>query len=89
MDHNVLEKPKAISIVLVIHRSNDEMWLVKLISAVKGNFGTVNSRINELEKYGLVEFSNEKKFQGKKLIKLTRKGKVLAEYLDKIGEIPD
>jgi len=63
------------------------MSLTELIKQTKGSIATTNDRLGELIRYNIINETYEKKFQGKRLISLTPKGKLIGALLTQIEEL--
>lgn len=84
---DILQKSKAIDILLALSESREPLAFMKLKDACGGSVGILSVRVAELRAEGLISEEIENKFQGRRLISLTKRGKLMAELLYKIEEI--
>ena len=80
----ILEESQVIMILLALLKTPNQSFS-ELHKKLKGSNNTTHIRIKELEREKLITETYEKKFQGKRLINLTKEGKEIAELLDKIN----
>jgi len=81
----VLFRRKAVSILLTL--CEKPMSFRELAKTVGGSTTTVKQRLRELEELGLVEEKAMQSFPFKKELKLTEKGRRVAEALKKAEQI--
>ncbi|MEM0077327.1 MAG: MarR family transcriptional regulator [Saccharolobus sp.] len=75
-------------ILLLLDEKNTELTVTEIVEIMKKNTSatTITNWLRELEKLGLIEVREERTPVGtrKKLVGLTEKGKLAAEYLRRI-----
>jgi DNA-binding HxlR family transcriptional regulator len=78
----ILEKTKCLSIILAL--KDKEKSLSELTMEIRGSTNTIDSRLIYLTHKGILIDESEKKYQGKRILTLTDKGKQIAEKLKDI-----
>ena len=87
MGIEILEKSKAVEVLIRLHEKK-EAGLVELVMAISGgSTSTVVNRLMEMENAGLVEEEREAKFGGRRLFRLTEKGKKVAKRLVEVEKV--
>lgn len=82
----ILQKPKVIEIIKALY-PDKKYSFTKLTMEAKGSTPTISHRISELANEKILNEIYETKFQGKRLISLTEKGRKIAEHLLKIEKL--
>jgi DNA-binding HxlR family transcriptional regulator len=83
----ILEGSKAMTILVTLYDSNKALSFTELVHKVKGSNGIINTRLVELREAKLVVEEIEHKFQGRRLISLTKNGLMVAELLAKVAKM--
>lgn len=87
MGIEILEKSKAAEIMVKLHERK-EIGLVEMVVVLSGgSTSTINNRLLELKSVGLIEEEREAKFGGRRLFRLTDKGKKVARKLVEIEKL--
>ena len=76
---------KSIDILIALYEKS--MGVRELISEVGGSATTIEQRLRELKDVGLIEERASRSFPFKRELKLTEKGRKLAEILNEAGRI--
>lgn len=79
---HLLNQPGAYSIILELLRRKDETIYISELLNVLNNYPRLCSLLEDMENKELVKISRLEKRQERRVIKLTEKGKTLANYLD-------
>lgn len=83
----ILEKSTSSIILLSLLKANKPVGLTQLVTLTKSNAPTISHRVVELQILGLISEEIERKFQGRRIFKLTDKGERIAKHLSKIESI--
>lgn len=83
----ILQRTKAIEILITLHGSKNIMNFRELARSVGGSFGTIHMRLNELIHAGLVEDSQRDSFPYDRKLSITLKGKRATEMIIKAIKI--
>lgn len=86
MSIELLEKSRAVEVLVNLYNVK-EAGLVEIVSLCGGSTSTVNNRLVELKGVGLIEEEREAKFGGRRLFRLTEKGKKVAKKLVEIEKL--
>ncbi len=79
---HLLNQPGAYSIILELLRRKDDTIYISELLNVLNNYPRLCSLLEDMENKELVKISRLEKRQERRVIKLTEKGKTLANYLD-------
>nr|WP_011229440.1 helix-turn-helix transcriptional regulator [Sulfolobus sp. NOB8H2]CAA09128.1 hypothetical protein [Sulfolobus sp. NOB8H2] len=78
-------------ILILLYEKNTEFTVTEIVEILKKNTSvtTITNWLRELERLGLIEVREERTPVGtrKKLVSLTEKGKLAAEYIRRIYDI--
>ncbi|WP_338604881.1 winged helix-turn-helix domain-containing protein (plasmid) [Sulfolobus tengchongensis] len=67
--------------------SDEFLTVTQVIELTKANSSAVLKAINELKEMGLIEEEREKEFPRRRFVKLTDRGKIVAQHLKEIDKI--
>ena len=79
----ILQRSRAIEVLINLYRKK-EVGLVQIVNLCGGSTSVVNNRLLELKAAGLIFEEKEAKFGGRRLFRLTEKGKKVAKHLIEI-----